>query len=106
MNITNGNIFAAMRLVLPEHRSAMETMERSRQRTPLPQLSEDRLEELQIEIAEAISSDAIVRITYWRDYAVCEAIGRCKISYARLFLFDAHQVIELLPNHILRIDTL
>lgn len=105
MNIASGNIFAAMRLVLPEHRSAMDTMERSQRRTPLPQWSEDRLEELQIEISEAIANDAVVRITYWRDHAVYEATGRCKISYGRLLLLEAHQTIELLPQHILRIDT-
>ncbi|CAB3390890.1 YolD-like family protein [Kyrpidia spormannii] len=47
MRITEGNLFSAMRLVLPEHRDMAERMEREANRRWEPKLTEDQLAELQ-----------------------------------------------------------
>ncbi|TDY37157.1 YolD-like protein, partial [Alicyclobacillus sacchari] len=54
MNIRDGNIFEAMRLVLPEHRALMAQIQRERTRRKRPALTEERLEEMQYTLSEAI----------------------------------------------------
>jgi hypothetical protein len=63
MRITDGNIFEGMRLVLPEHREAMEEMQAERKRRRPPELSEDELSEMQYALTEAIKQRRVVRLT-------------------------------------------
>ena len=63
MNIHEGNLFEAMRLVLPEHRSAMTDWQRQRSVRKPPILSEDEIETLQYTLSEAIETRSRVRLT-------------------------------------------
>ncbi|ADG06801.1 MULTISPECIES: YolD-like family protein [Kyrpidia] len=62
MRITEGNLFSAMRLVLPEHRDMAERMEREANRRREPELTEDQLAELRYVLAEAVETGSRVRI--------------------------------------------
>ncbi|MFC4768760.1 YolD-like family protein [Effusibacillus consociatus] len=68
MRITDGNIFEAMRLVLPEHRERMETMKRELQRQEKPVLSEDKLAEMSVLLSEAIQDDRLTILTVYHPY--------------------------------------
>ena len=63
MNIRDGNIFEAMRLVLPEHRALMAQIQRERVKRKRPVLTEERLEEMQYALSEAIREGRAVRVT-------------------------------------------
>ncbi|MBX6395989.1 MAG: YolD-like family protein [Alicyclobacillaceae bacterium] len=63
MRITDGNLFSAMRLALPEHRDMAEQMERESRRRRAPALTEDQLAEMEYVLAEAMETGSRVRIT-------------------------------------------
>ncbi|SIT13206.1 YolD-like family protein [Alicyclobacillus vulcanalis] len=63
MNIKDGNIFESMRLVLPEHRALMAQIQRERMKRKRPVLTEERLEEMQYTLSEAIRDGRAVRVT-------------------------------------------
>ncbi|WP_206832762.1 YolD-like family protein [Alicyclobacillus fructus] len=63
MNIRDGNIFEAMRLVLPEHRELMAQIQRERAKRKRPVLTEERLEEMQYALSEAVREGRAVRVT-------------------------------------------
>ena len=63
MNIRDGNIFESMRLVLPEHRALMAQIQRERMKQKRPVPTEERLEEMQYTLIEAIRKGRAVRVT-------------------------------------------
>ncbi|HHY66506.1 MAG TPA: YolD-like family protein [Alicyclobacillus sp.] len=63
MRITEGNLFAAMRLMLPEHRDMAERMERESSRRREPELTEDQLAEMEYALSEVLETGSRVRIT-------------------------------------------
>lgn len=65
MRITEGNLFAAMRLTLPEHREMAERMERESRRRRVPELTEDELSEMEYVLSEALEAGSKVRITLY-----------------------------------------
>lgn len=86
MNIHDGNIFEAMRLVLPEHRSVMKSWGRKRnERTP-PTIEDDELEQMQYMLSEALEHRSRVRLMLFGTYddTVLEGVtmfdGRLKIA--------------------------
>ncbi|WP_258112171.1 YolD-like family protein [Alicyclobacillus sp. SP_1] len=85
MNINEGNIFEAMRLVLPEHRRIMESWQCARSERIPPVLSEDELEQMQYTLSDALQTGSRVRLTMFHEYgdAVLEGVpmhdGRLKI---------------------------
>ncbi|WP_018130369.1 YolD-like family protein [Effusibacillus pohliae] len=63
MRIVDGNIFEAMRLVLPEHRELMKRFKQeSNKRTP-PILPEDAWNELEYVLVEALRQGRTIRVT-------------------------------------------
>lgn len=68
MQIGEGNIFEAMRLVLPEHRELMERIARDRTRGKQPILAEDQYEEMQRTLQQAIAEQTPICVTVWADY--------------------------------------
>ncbi|GMA59439.1 hypothetical protein GCM10025858_39430 [Alicyclobacillus sacchari] len=80
MNIRDGNIFEAMRLVLPEHRALMAQIQRERTRRKRPALTEERLEEMQYTLSEAIREGCAVRVTVFtpeRDVVLMGYVSVC-----------------------------
>lgn len=67
MGITDGNIFEAMRLVLPEHRELMEQAKRKSNQVEKPILSEDELIEIHYSLSEAIENQTEVEVTIYHE---------------------------------------
>ncbi len=76
MNINEGNIFEAMRLVLPEHRGAMSEWKRQRSKREPPVLSEDEIQDMQYILKEALENGSKVRLKLFGEYsdAVIEGV--------------------------------
>ena len=86
MRINEGNIFEAMRLVLPEHRSIMADWNQQRDQRTLLALSEDEARVIQYTLSEAMARGATVRLTLFGMHGdeVIEGVpiydGRLKIT--------------------------
>lgn len=86
MNINEGNIFEAMRLVLPEHRGVMAEWQRQRSEKKPPVLSADEMDQMQNTLSEAIQYHSKVRLTLFETYGdtVLEGVpvydGRLRVS--------------------------
>lgn len=63
MKINEGNIFEAMRLVLPEHRAVMKKWQSERSLRNPPTLSDDEFQEMQYTITEAVENGSRIRLT-------------------------------------------
>lgn len=68
MKIGEGNIFEAMRLVLPEHRELMERMERDVRRGKPPLLTEDHYEQMQYILSRALEEQIPIKVAVWMEY--------------------------------------
>lgn len=68
MRLDEGNIFEAMRLVLPEHRAVMSFVAKQNSKRERPVLAEDQMEEMQYILAEALEQQRKVRITFYHPY--------------------------------------
>ncbi|WP_304595886.1 YolD-like family protein [Alicyclobacillus sendaiensis] len=79
MNIRDGNIFEAMRLVLPEHRALMVHIQRERARRKRPAVTEERLEEMQYALSEAIREGRAVRVTVFTPERDVVLVGRVSV---------------------------
>lgn len=85
MKINEGNIFEAMRLVLPEHRGVMKGWQSERSMRNAPTLSDDEIQEMQYVISEAVENGSRIRLTLFGSFgdAVVEGIpvydGRLKM---------------------------
>ncbi|MFD1674888.1 YolD-like family protein [Alicyclobacillus fodiniaquatilis] len=62
MDIVDGNLYAAMRIILPEHRAEMRRMEQLSKARTKPILSQESLAEMTYTITEAIQDERSVRI--------------------------------------------
>lgn len=97
MNIRDGNIFEAMRLVLPEHRELMAKIQRERAKRKRPVLAEERLDEMQYVLSEAIRERRAVRITVFtpeRDVVLVGHVSVCDREL-RVRTTDGEQVVRL-----------
>ncbi|AEJ44373.1 YolD-like family protein [Alicyclobacillus acidocaldarius] len=79
MNIRDGNIFEAMRLVLPEHRELMAKIQRERAKRKRPVLAEERLDEMQYVLSEAIRERRAVRMTVFMPERDVVLMGRVSV---------------------------
>lgn len=61
--MNEGNLFEAMRLVLPEHRTMMQQWQSERSLRNPPTLSEDEFQQMQYTWSEAIQNRSRVRVT-------------------------------------------
>lgn len=80
MKITDGNLFAAMRLVLPEHRALMKQREKEAAKQNFPALAEDEREEMEYILEEALIRGEKVQVTLFAPYGnlILEGIPRMK----------------------------
>jgi hypothetical protein len=70
MRIADGNIFEAMRLVLPEHRELMEERRTLAQKRKQPMLSEDEWARMEYVVTECLEEASALKVTLfqpWRD---------------------------------------
>ncbi|MDB5085101.1 MAG: YolD [Bacilli bacterium] len=89
MRIIDGNIFEAMRLVLPEHRELMDRMKRESGKKEQPLLAQDELEEMQYLLSEALEGQVPLRATLFHPYGHQIVTGIPFVSAGQLFLQTA-----------------
>ncbi len=63
MNLRDGNIFEAMRLVLPEHRGMMAHRNQERSVRKSPTLAQDETDQMWYTLSEALENGSPVRLT-------------------------------------------
>ena len=85
-DILDGNIFEAMRMILPEHRILMDQLDHFAVPRKQPELTEDAWDEMRYTISEAIEQRQRARITLFgqREDTVIEGIP--VIANGRLML--------------------
>ncbi|WP_245632951.1 YolD-like family protein [Alicyclobacillus kakegawensis] len=87
--IRDGNIFEAMRILLPEHRTTAERYRRQRARRRPPELFEDELAEMQYVLSEAIEQRRPVRLTLFHPSEDVVIEGVPELRGGRLWLWQA-----------------
>ncbi|ACV58545.1 YolD-like family protein [Alicyclobacillus acidocaldarius] len=97
MNIRDGNIFEAMRLVLPEHRELMAQIRRERAKRKRLVLTEERLEEMQYALSEAVREGRAVRVTVFSPKRDVVLVGRVSVRgrELRVRTIDGEKVVKL-----------
>ncbi len=81
MNIEDGNIFEAMRLVLPEHRELMRYLEELRKSRQRPELTEDEMAEFEYLWGEAWNEQYALAVTLFHsghEQIICGIPLTCK----------------------------
>lgn len=68
VRIDEGNIFELMRLVLPEHREMMERMKKKMQVHKIPVLAEDKMEQMQYTLQDALENEQPIRVTLYNPF--------------------------------------
>lgn len=106
MGIQDGNLFEAMRLVLPEHRDKMKVVEKELQKRSKPKLSEDALREMADIFAECAANGQTVRITLFDEYEDDVWIGVPLIRNGRLFLQRGRELWPLPTERVVYIESL
>ncbi|GMA59362.1 hypothetical protein GCM10025858_38650 [Alicyclobacillus sacchari] len=106
MNIRDGNIFEAMRLVLPEHRTLMAQIQRERTRRKRPALTEERLEEMQYTLSEAIREGFAVRVTVFTPERDVVLVGRVSVYGRELRVRTVNGVRVVDVRNVVGVDTM
>ncbi len=86
MRIQEGNIFEAMRLVLPEHRESMLHFERELRKLERPCLEADKQSDMHYILTNALSTGRQIRITLFDPYEDDTREGVPIIKNGKLFL--------------------
>ncbi|WP_206832706.1 YolD-like family protein [Alicyclobacillus fructus] len=104
MNIRDGNIFEAMRMVLPEHRELMAQIQRERAKRKRPVLTEERLEEMQYALSEAVREGRAVRVTVFTPERDVVLVGHVTVRGRELRVRTAggEQLVRL--NDVIQIE--
>ncbi|GGI98244.1 hypothetical protein GCM10010885_04760 [Alicyclobacillus cellulosilyticus] len=106
-SIRDGNIFAAMRLLLPEHRATAETYRQQRERRQPPELSEDALTEMQFILQKAAARRKPVRLTLFDQAQDEMLLGIPEIRDGRIWIhtedgrrlpLDGRRVLRVEPG--------
>lgn len=98
--------FEAMRLVLPEHRSAMAGWNRQRSKQGCPTLSDDEFEQMWYTVTEAIENDKRVRVTLFGEYGNTVLEGKPHAENGRLMVHTAESAKRVVTERLLRIEML
>ena len=106
MNLSEGNIFEAMRLVLPEHRELMSDIEKMHQRTKRPTLAEDVMIEFEYLWKEAWHHQLPLSIVLFDPMRERVVSGIPLTSQNPLRLRTEHGCIMIQQEDILRINRL
>ncbi|UOF89559.1 YolD-like family protein [Fodinisporobacter ferrooxydans] len=72
MRVIEGNIFAGMRMIIPEHREAMQKLEQKEKRLVKPTIDEQKLEEVSRVLAEAMQEQRKVTVQVFKPFGVEE----------------------------------
>lgn len=103
MRINEGNIFEAMRLVLPEHRGAMKRWNQQRNIQKCPTLSNDEFEQMWFTVTEAIDTGRDVRITLFGEYGNTVWEGKPKAENGQLIIRTSEGVKRVITERLLKI---
>ncbi|BCJ86741.1 YolD-like family protein [Effusibacillus dendaii] len=97
MRIVDGNIFEAMRLMLPEDRELMERSRRESTRRRLPIISQDAWNEMAYILDEALHQKQPIRITLFEPHedVIWEGIPVVKNGHLKLQTADGIRQIPL-----------
>lgn len=106
MKLDEGNIFEALRLVLPEHRSVMSFVKNQRSKRTRPILSEDKLDELQYTLQEAMDTGSKVSLTLYHPYEDVILQGTLSANGRTILISTGQQVIEVNLGNITDIQSL
>jgi len=104
MKINEGNIFEAMRLVLPEHRAVMNLVTKEMSKRERPALTEDEYVQMQYVLAEALELERCVRVQLFRPYEDKVIMGVPSLKGNKLYLQTVAGYIELKSSDIVRIE--
>ncbi|SFU94748.1 YolD-like family protein [Alicyclobacillus macrosporangiidus] len=94
-SIRDGNIFEAMRILLPEHRATTQRYREWRSRRRPPELSADELSEMQYKLSEAIELRRPVRLVLFHPDEDVVIMGVPELKGGRLWLWrdDGNRVL-------------
>jgi YolD-like protein len=105
LKINEGNIFEAMRLVLPEHRAVMNWVTKEMAKRERPILEEDEYNQMQYVLGEALAAHQRVRIQLFHPY---EDVYLCGIPACKgntLYLYTEGGQVVLPMHQIMSIET-
>ncbi|WP_029420778.1 YolD-like family protein [Alicyclobacillus macrosporangiidus] len=106
MNITEGNIFEAMRLVLPEHRDLMERSERDLRKRVAPMLTEDQYNEIQFVLSECLEEQRPVEVTLFDPYDDDVWRGTPIIRNGKLCLRRGNELWPVPMDRVVKVEAL
>lgn len=106
MRITDGNLFEAMRLVLPEHRDLMRQMEREGRKRKQPILSEDEWGEIEYGLKQALHQKSKIRIRLFDPYEDEIWEGVPIIKGNRVFLNMKNGMYEVPLQRVVKIEVI
>jgi hypothetical protein len=104
MRISEGNIFEAMRLVLPEHRAKMNDFEREMHKAHPPTLAVDKQNDMHYVLEAAIANGRKVQVTLYGPDENCIVTGVPSIKGGKLFLTNRDGVHRLLTNQLIDVE--
>ncbi|MHB1627486.1 MAG: YolD-like family protein [Bacilli bacterium] len=103
MRISEGNIFEAMRLVLPEHRGVMAAWMGERSEPGYPALSEDEVANMHYILSQAIAHRTPVRLQLV-EAGVYRLLEGVPVYDGRLRVVNAEGDFPVLAERLLRVD--
>ncbi|MFD2171110.1 YolD-like family protein [Tumebacillus lipolyticus] len=103
MRIVDGNIFEAMRLVLPEHREVMKREAVAARRRKMPVVSEDAWSEMEYVLQEALEYQLPVAVSLFHPLEDRVLIGVPSTRNGGLFLQTAEGVDRIEMSKVLNI---
>lgn len=101
---TDDNIFEAMRLIIPEHREAMERIDRDAKRRKRPELADDAIDEMQQVLAEALKDGARIQVTVFNEWADKVYEGIPEMRGNALYIVDGDERRRMEIADVVRIE--
>jgi hypothetical protein len=104
MRISEGNIFEAMRLVLPEHREKMTQFERESRKASPPVLAPDKQYEMHCILETAIREGREIQITRFNPNENERLTGIPYFKGGKLLLASGNEIYVLTMGQIINIE--
>ncbi len=104
LKITDGNLFEAIRLMLPEHREKMKEVERELQKHARPKLSEDAFQEMTNIFSDCAANGHSVQIALFDEYEDELWTGTPIVRDGRLFLQRGRETWPIPVDRVIHID--
>lgn len=89
----------SMRMILPEHREMWLKHREGMNKVEKPELDEQRWEEFEQTIREAMEYDSFLEFTYWQDGQFYELVGTCEyvnLDQKQFHIIDTDEDIQYL----------